>query len=127
MPPPEALGPQIQGPLFVCLRVFRAARDGDVCHAAVEQVFRGQLGIDVNQHALGGLPLAGIARHRIAVIEMGMLARIELHVAASVHSYAEGPERSHRSKATDLIAFAVTRFFFCHFLPKNRMSSPQVT
>ena len=70
MPPPEALCPQIQGPLFVYLRVFRAARDGDV-----------------NQYALGSLPLAGMARHRIAVIEMGMLARTELHVAASVHSY----------------------------------------
>ena len=87
MPPPEALCPQIQGPLFVYLRVFRAARDGNACHAAVEQVFRGQLGIDVNQYALGSLPLAGMARQRIPVIEMGMLARIELHVAASVHSY----------------------------------------
>jgi hypothetical protein len=55
------------------LRIVRPARDRDVGHAAVEQVFRGQLGIDVNQDALGCLSLAGMARHRVAMIEMGML------------------------------------------------------
>ena len=52
---------------------YCAARDGNVGHAVVEQVFRSQLGIDVDQHAVGGLPLAGMARHRIAMIEMRML------------------------------------------------------
>jgi hypothetical protein len=42
----------------------------------------------MNQYALGGLSLAGMARHGIAMIEMGMFTRIELHVAASVHLQA---------------------------------------
>ena len=73
------------------LGVVRAARDGDISHAAVEQVFRGQLGIDVDQHALCGLPLAGMTRYRITVIEMRVLARVELYVAASVHLQAHLP------------------------------------
>jgi len=45
-----------------------AARDGDVGHAVVEQVFGSQLGIDVNQHTVGGLPLARMSRvHAIAL------------------------------------------------------------
>ena len=48
------------------LRVVCAARDGDVGHAIVEQVFGPQLGIDVDQYTVGGLPLAGMARHGIA-------------------------------------------------------------
>ncbi len=40
------------------LRVVWAARDGDVGHAVVEQVLRSQLVIDVDQHTVGGLPLA---------------------------------------------------------------------
>jgi len=47
------------------LRVVCAARDGYVGHAVVEQVFGSQLGIDVNQHKVGGLPEAGMTRDRI--------------------------------------------------------------
>jgi len=37
------------------LRVVCAARNGNVGHAVVEQVFGPQLSIDVDQHAVGGL------------------------------------------------------------------------
>jgi len=48
------------------LRVVCAAREGDVGHAAIEQVFGTQLGIDVDQHPVGGLSLAGMTRDRIS-------------------------------------------------------------
>ena len=52
------------------LHIPRAARDGDIGHAVVEQVFRAQLGADVDQHAVRGLSLAGMTRDRIAMIEI---------------------------------------------------------
>ena len=54
--------------LAVHLRVVCAARDGNVGHAVVEQVFRSQLGIRVDQHPVGGLPLAGMARDRVPAL-----------------------------------------------------------
>ena len=50
--------------LAVHLRVVCAARDGNVGHAVVEQVFRSQLRVDVGQHPVGGLPVAVMARPR---------------------------------------------------------------
>ena len=55
------------------LRVERATRDGDVGHAVVEQVLGSQLGIDVDQHPVGSLPLAGMTRHGVAVVEVRIL------------------------------------------------------
>jgi hypothetical protein len=40
--------------------------------------------------------------------------------ARRIHFPTEG-----RSEATDSIAVFLPLFFFCHFLPKNRMSSPK--
>ena len=54
--------------MAVHLRVVCAARDGNLGHAVVEQVFRPQLGIRVDQHPVGGLPLAGMARIRVAAL-----------------------------------------------------------
>jgi len=48
------------------LRVVCAARNGNVGHAVVEQVFGPQLGIGVDQHTVGGLPLPGMTRHGVA-------------------------------------------------------------
>ena len=45
----------------------------------------------MNQHTVGGLSLAGITRHSIAVIEMRMLARIEFDRAASIHLKTQPP------------------------------------
>src|SRR5208337_5608385 len=43
------------------------------------------------QDTVGSLSLAGVAGHGIAVIEMGMLERIELDRAATVHLQAQPP------------------------------------
>ncbi len=58
------------------LRIVRSARDGNIGHAIVEQVFCAQLRIHMHQHPLGGLPLAGVTGHGIAMIEMRMLGWI---------------------------------------------------
>jgi len=55
------------------LGVMRSARDGDVSHAVVKQVFCAQLRIHMHQYPLGGLTLAGVAGHGVAVIEVWML------------------------------------------------------
>ena len=54
------------------LRVVCAARNGNVGHAIIEQVFGSQLGIGVNQHTVGGLPQAGMARDRVKLFEFQM-------------------------------------------------------
>jgi len=52
----------------VHLRVVFAARDGNIGHAVVEQVFRPQFAIRVDQHPVGGLPLAGMNRDRVTAL-----------------------------------------------------------
>jgi len=66
------------------LGVVRSAGDGDVGHAVVEQVFRAKVGIDMYKHPVGGLLLAGVAGHGIAVVKMRMLLRIEADAAAAL-------------------------------------------
>src|ERR1700733_12022578 len=67
------------------LRIVGAARDRNIGHAVVEQVFGSKFGIDMDQDAVGSLSLAGMTRDRITMIEMRMQLRIELQVAACVH------------------------------------------
>ena len=67
------------------LRIVSSTRDSNVSHAVVEQVFGSELGIDVDQHAVGSLALAGMAGHGIAVIEMRMRPWIKLHLSAAIH------------------------------------------
>ena len=50
------------------LRVVCAARDGNVGHAVVEQVYRPQFGIRVDQHTVGSLHLAGMTRDRVPAL-----------------------------------------------------------
>ena len=47
--------------------VVCAARNGNVGHAVIEQVLGPQFGIRVDQHSVGGLPLAGMTRQRVCV------------------------------------------------------------
>src|ERR1039458_1322888 len=54
-------------------------------------LFRSQLGIDVNQHTVGGLPLAGMTRHGVAVVKVRILLRIDLDFAASIHLQTHSP------------------------------------
>jgi len=60
--------------LAVHLRVVCAVRDGNLGHAVVEQVFRPQLGIRVDQHPVGGLPVAGMARDRVPALPYSVKA-----------------------------------------------------
>ena len=50
-----------------------------------------QLGIDVDQHMVGGLSLAGMTRWGVAVVEVRMLQWIEFDLAASVHLQTHPP------------------------------------
>lgn len=50
--------------------------------SVVEQVLGPKLAIDVDQHPLGGLTLAGVAGHGIAMIEIRMPGRIEFDATA---------------------------------------------
>ena len=54
--------------LAVHLRVVCAARDGNIGHAVVEQVFGSQLGMRMDQHTVGGLLLAGMTRDRVTAL-----------------------------------------------------------
>ena len=50
------------------LRIMRSARDGDVRHAVVDEVFRSQLCIDVNENAVGFIDQV-LAGHRRQVVQ----------------------------------------------------------
>src|SRR5260370_41499085 len=50
------------------LCIVRSARNGDVGHAAVEQILSDQLGVHLNQDTVSSLSLAGVAGHCIATV-----------------------------------------------------------
>ena len=56
------------------------ARDGDVAEAGVEQV-RVDAGIGVDEDAFGGESLGAVTGDGVAVVEMTMLAGVELDLA----------------------------------------------
>jgi hypothetical protein len=89
------------------LRVVCAARNGHVGHAAVEQVFCTQLGVHMDQYAVGGLALAGVTGDSVAVIEMHAAVWIEFDGAATVHPHINA------SVAADGLDDA--KFSVCHF------------
>src|SRR5271157_6372153 len=66
------------------LRVPLSTRNRDIRHAAIEQVFRRQLRIHVNEYALGGLSLTGMAGDGIAVVEVRMALRLEIYAASAI-------------------------------------------
>src|SRR5208283_3318520 len=73
------------------LGVIASTRDGNIGHAAVEQILSAQLGVYVDKDTVGSLSLTGVAGHGIAMIEMRMQAGIESERAATVHLQAEPP------------------------------------
>ena len=62
------------------LSVEACARDGNVGEARIEQV-RVNAGVGANEDALGGKALRAVAGDSIAVVEMRMLAGVELNLA----------------------------------------------
>jgi len=73
------------------LRVIASTRDRDIGHAAVEQILSAQLGVHVNQDTVGSLSLARVAGHGITMIEMQMLAQVEVDRAVTAHLRAQLP------------------------------------
>jgi hypothetical protein len=73
------------------LCVVGSARDGYVGHAVVEQIFGTEFGVhmdedeDEDEDAVGGLALAGVAGHGVAVVEVRMPRQVDLDRAASVN------------------------------------------
>ena len=64
------------------------AGDGDVAEAGVEQV-RVDAGIGVNEDAFGGEALGAVAGDGVAVVEMTMLAGVELDLPVVVEAGGE--------------------------------------
>ena len=62
-----------------------SAGDGDVAEAGVEQVWV-DTGIGVNENAFGGEPLGAMTGDGVAVVEMTMLAGVELDLAIVVEA-----------------------------------------
>jgi hypothetical protein len=77
------------------LHIVGPAPTGNVSDAVVEQVFGSPAGIDVDQHTVGDLSLAGMTCDRVAMIEVQMRRRIKLDYsvfwAASVHLQTHPP------------------------------------
>jgi hypothetical protein len=66
------------------LRVVRSTRDGNISHAVVEQVFRAKVGIDMDEHPVGGLSLARMAGHGVAVVQVRVRSGVDLDAATVV-------------------------------------------
>jgi len=85
------------------LCIILSARNCNVGHAVVEQILRAEFGIDVYEHALCGLPLAGVARHGVAVVNVRMLLWVDGDTTRAVQFEAHpsiSTESLHGSKFT---------------------------
>ena len=59
------------------LRVVAATRYRDVCQAPIDEFFSRPLAVYVDEHTVGGLPLAAVARYGMAVVKMRILLGVE--------------------------------------------------
>lgn len=59
------------------LRVVASPRHRYVREPSIHKLFAGAFGLDVHEHPVGRLPLAAVARYRVAVVEMPAFARFE--------------------------------------------------
>jgi len=64
-------------------RLVAGARDGDVAKTGVDKV-RVNAGVSVHEHTLGSEPLGAVAGDSVAVVEVAMLDRIKIDLAAGV-------------------------------------------
>jgi hypothetical protein len=70
----------------VHLHVKLSPRHRHIGHVAVDEFAGSLYRVHVDQHPVGGLALAAVARHRITVIEMRMLPRVELDLSPRVRA-----------------------------------------
>ena len=84
------------------LGIVRSARHGDVGHAVIEKVLGPKLRIEMDKHTMGGLALAGMAGHGIAVIQVRMLRRVDLNGTPVIHlqSHPTLSDTLHRAQFT---------------------------
>jgi hypothetical protein len=68
------------------------AGNGDICEARVEKVWV-DTGIGVNETAFGGKALRAVTGDGIAVVEMAMLAGVEVDLAVVVEASGEATFR----------------------------------
>ncbi|MHB8348754.1 MAG: hypothetical protein ACYDHM_16800 [Acidiferrobacterales bacterium] len=73
------------GIVGISLRVVRSAGDGNIRKAGVYQLGV-NIGVDVDEHALGGESLRAVAGDSIAMIEVPHLVRIEGYGFAVIHA-----------------------------------------
>src|SRR5580704_9399810 len=59
------------------LSVVPPARDGHVRQAPIDELLSQPFGVHMYQDAVSRLSLAAVARHRVAVVEMGMVVDAE--------------------------------------------------
>jgi hypothetical protein len=70
------------------LRILRPARDSDISHAVVDEVPGSLLCVDVDEHAISGLALAGMTGDGIAMVQVRMLSGVDAHAPAAVQLQA---------------------------------------
>jgi hypothetical protein len=73
---PELLG-KLTFVVCVNLGIVAPPRHGHIRQPAIHQFFASLLCVYVNEYAVGGLSLAAVARHSIAVVEMPILFDVE--------------------------------------------------
>ena len=59
------------------LRVKSSPRHGHIRQPAIDELFSCLVRVHVNKHAVGGLTLAAVTRHCVAVVEMGIFFDVE--------------------------------------------------
>src|SRR6266478_3046763 len=79
----------------VDLRIIASTRYRHIRQPAIDEFFSRLFGVDMDEHAVGGLSLAAVARYRVAVVEMRMLFHVERNTASGVHAELQVSARVH--------------------------------
>ena len=84
-------------------RIVLPARHRHVCQPLIDELLARTCGLDVYQHAAGGLPLAAMARQSVAVIQMTSLAGLECGRSTGI------PSDLHASGRVDALKLEITQ------------------
>ena len=71
----------------VDLGIAASARHRHICQTPIHQFFSCLLSVHMDEYPVGGLSLAAVARHCIAVVEMRILFDVECDCAARVEAH----------------------------------------